>query len=104
MTDTEIEYPSNDLALRQLEGIIKSTYMNLAERASLINPHWRSSYRGVVYCREEITKHLDLYQDKYLIIDGDSVEVIVNDEIEEKDAGDGTVTSDVWIRFLEVVT
>lgn len=82
---------------KDLDALIADTYRALVKQANAISPQWRAFYRPVIYCSPVIVGQTAKRDSKYIGIDGDVLEVISDERIQ--DNGEDT---DLYIRFLEV--
>lgn len=100
---TEIDLSQTVMDMARLQKAIVDMYRNLVVQSNSIAPQWRAFYRPVIYCTSTLAKSMTfLHEGRFMLIDRDILKVIPNDGILEVEEGDDELSSDLYIRFLEV--
>ena len=87
-----------DATDKDLDTLVVETYRDLVTQANILVPQWEAFYRPVIYCPSVLVDKVAKYEGKYVLIDGDILEVIADDSIPLT-----SEMTDLYIRFLEVV-
>lgn len=82
---------------------IHATYAGLVNQMVAMQEDWRVWWRPVAYCHPDLVQKLPLLDEKYLLSGRDIIEVIPDSTIPESTDSDGVTTTELWIRFIEVL-